>query len=77
MNYYWFNREELLQKCEGKYHNCSGKEKAAKYYIAIEDVLKEKTRNKDGNLSQKEKEAKSQYSKDRYKKINEKLRGKL
>ena len=58
MSYYWFNREEVLQNCEGKYHNCSGKEKAAKYYIANKEVLKEKARNKDRNLSQKEKKQK-------------------
>ena len=27
MNYYWFNREEVLQKAEEKYRNCGGKEK--------------------------------------------------
>ena len=32
MSYYWFNREELLQKAKTKYHNKGGKEKAAKYY---------------------------------------------
>ena len=29
MSYYWFNKKELLQKFEEKYHNCGGKEKAA------------------------------------------------
>ena len=32
MNYYWFNREELLKNAKTKYHNKRGKEKAAKYY---------------------------------------------
>ena len=76
MNYYWFNRE-VLQKAEEKYHNCGGKEKAAEYYIASKDVLKEKARNKYRNLPEKEKEAKRQYSRDRYQKIREKLGGKL
>ena len=31
MSYYWFNREEVLQKAKEKYNNCSGKEKAAEY----------------------------------------------
>ena len=31
MNYYWFNREEVLQKANRKYENCGGKEKAAEY----------------------------------------------
>ena len=29
MSYYWFNREEVLQKAEKKY----SKEKAAEYYL--------------------------------------------
>ena len=40
MSYYWFNRPELLQKAKDKYHNGSDKEKAAKYYIENEDVIK-------------------------------------
>ena len=54
----------MLQKGEEKYHNCGGKEKAAEYYQANKDVLSEK-------------EAKRQYNRDRYKKIKEKLGGKL
>ena len=77
MSYYWFNREEVLRKAEQKYRNCGGKEKDAEYYIANKDVLKEKARNKYRNLSEEEKEAKRQYSRDRYKKIKEKLGGKL
>ena len=67
----------MLQKAEEKYHNCGGKEKSAKYYIANKDVLKEKARNKYKNLSEEEREAKRQYSRDRYKKIKEKLGGRL
>ena len=70
MSYCWFNREEVLQKAEEKYHNCGGKEKAAEYYQTNKDVLKEKTKDKNRYLSEKEKEAKRQYSRDRYKKIN-------
>ena len=29
MSYYWFNRQEILQKAKGKY----SKEKAAEYYL--------------------------------------------
>ena len=32
MSYYWFNRQELLQKAKDRYHNCGDKEKAAEYY---------------------------------------------
>ena len=67
----------MLQKAEEKYHNCGGKEKSAKYYIANKDVLKEKARNKYKNLSKEKREAKRQYSRDRYKKIKEKLGGRL
>ena len=31
MNYYWFNREEILQKEKGKYSN----EKSAEYYKQV------------------------------------------
>ena len=31
MNYYWFNRQEILQKAKEKY----SKEKAAEYYLFI------------------------------------------
>ena len=46
MSHYWFNRQELLEKAKDRYHNSSGKEKAAEYYIANKDVLKEKAKNK-------------------------------
>ena len=29
----WFNRQELLKKAKVKYHNGSGKEKDAEYYL--------------------------------------------
>ena len=58
MSYYWFNREEVLQKAKEKYGNCGGKEKPAGYYRANKDVLKEKAKNEYKNMSEKEKEAK-------------------
>ena len=71
MSYYWFNKQELLQKAKEKYGN-GGKEKAAKYYQANKDVLKEKVRDKYRSLSEEEKEAKRQYSKNRNNKMKEK-----
>ena len=71
MSYYWFNRQELLQKAKEKYDN-GGREKAAKYYQGNEDVLKEKANSKYKNLTEEEKEAKRQYSRNRYNKIKEK-----
>ena len=62
MSYYWFNREEVLQKAKGKYNNCGGKEKAAEFYRANKDVLKEKAKNKYRDLSEEEKEAKKKKS---------------
>ena len=49
MNYYWFSKQELLQKAKEKYHN-GGKGKAAEYYQANKDAIKEKAKNKYKNL---------------------------
>ena len=68
MSYYWFNKKELLQKAKEKYDN-GGKEKAAKYYQANIDVIKEKGKNKYKNLSEEEKEVKKEYSKNKYKEM--------
>ena len=67
MNYYWFNKQELLQKAKEKYDNNGGKEKAAKYYQQNKDALKEKAGNKYRNLTEEEKELKRQYSRNRWK----------
>ena len=47
--------------------------KAAKYYRDNKDVIKKKDKNKYRNLSEKEKKAKRQYSKNRYNKMKNKL----
>ena len=57
MSYYWFNRQELLQKAKKKYDN-GDKEKAAKYYQANKDVIKEKSNRKYKIPTKEEKEAK-------------------
>ena len=62
ISHYWFNRQELLEKAKDRYHNSSGKDKAAECYIANKDFLKEKARNEYKNLSEKEKEEKREYS---------------
>ena len=36
MNYYWFNRQEILQKAKEKY----SKEKAAEYYKQNKEAIK-------------------------------------
>ena len=41
-----------MQKAKEKYHSCGGKEKAAEYYLANKDVIKEKSNSKYKNLSE-------------------------
>ena len=67
MSYYWYNRQELLQKAEDRYHDCDGKEKAAKYYLENRGALKEKANNKYRNSSEEEKEVKREYGRTRHK----------
>ena len=52
MNYYWFNRQEILQKAKENY----SKEKAAEHYKQNKEAIKEKSRECYKNLSQKENE---------------------
>ena len=51
MSYYWFNREEILQKAKERY----SKEKSAEHYMQNKEVIKEKSRNSYKNLSEEEK----------------------
>ena len=51
MSYYWFNRQEILQKAKERY----SEEKAAEYYLKNKEVIKEKAKNQYKNLSQEEK----------------------
>ena len=46
MNYYWLNRQEILQKPKEKY----SKEKAAEYYKLNKEAIKEKSREHYKNL---------------------------
>ena len=62
MRYYWFNRQELLQKVKDKYHNCGDKEKAAEYYLEYKDVSKNKQR-KSIKTCQKKKKKKNENMK--------------
>ena len=49
MSYYWFNRQEILQKAKGRYSI----ETAAEYYAQNKEAIKEKSRESYKNLSQK------------------------
>ena len=46
MSYYWFNREENLQKAQEKY----SKEKAAEYFAQNKEDIKDKSRQHYKNL---------------------------
>ena len=47
-----------MQKAKDRYHNCAGKEKAAEYYIANNEALKENAINKYRNLSKEKQKTK-------------------
>ena len=51
MNYYWFNRQEILQKAKENYF----KEKAAEYYKQKKEAIKEKSTERYKNMSKKNK----------------------
>ena len=59
MNYYWFNRQEILQKVKEKYT----KEKAAEYYKQNKEATKEKSKEHYKNLSQEKKDKIKEYQK--------------
>ena len=51
MNYYWFNRQEILIKAEEKY----SKVKAAEYYKQNKEAIKERSKERCKDLSQEKK----------------------
>ena len=57
MNYYWLNRQEILQKTKEKY----SKEKASEYYKQNKEAIKEKSWQCYKNLSQEEKDKIKEY----------------
>ena len=59
MNYYWFHRQEILQKAKENY----SKEKAAEYYKQNEEAIKEKSREIYNNLSQEQKDKIKEFQK--------------
>ena len=65
MSYYWFNRQEILQKAKERY----SKEKAAEYYLKNKEAIKEKARDRYKNLSQEEKNKIKEYQKKRYQEL--------
>ena len=65
MSYYWFNRQEILQKAKERY----SKEKAAEYYLQNKEAIKEKSREHYKNLSQEEKDKIKEYQRKRYQQL--------
>ena len=65
MNYYWFNRQEILQKAKESY----SKEKAAEYYKQNKEAIKEKSREHYKNLSQEEKNKIKEYQEKKYQEL--------
>ena len=67
----------LLKNAWSKYHNKQGKQTSAKYYATNQKVLRDDARNKYRNLSEKEKNKKRKYQRERYHMntdLNEKLK---
>ena len=62
MSYYWFNRQDILQKAKERY----SKEKPAEYYEQNKEAIKEKPREHYKNLSQEEKEKIKVYQRKKY-----------
>ena len=59
MNYYWFNRQEILRKTKERY----SKKKAAECYAQNKEAIKGKSRERYKNLSQEEKDKIKEYQK--------------
>ena len=62
-----------MEKPKDRYHKSNGKQKSAEYYIANRDVLKGTAKNNYKNFSEKEKEAKRENSRNRYKNMEQKI----
>ena len=52
MNYYWFNRKEILQKAKERY----SKEKTAEFYAQNKEAIKQNSRERYKTLTQEEKD---------------------
>ena len=62
MSYYWFNRQEFLQKAKER---CS-KGKAAEYYAQNKEAIKRKLRERYINLSQEQMVKIKDYQRKKY-----------
>ena len=57
INYYWFNRQEILQKAKEKY----SKEKADEYYKQNKEDIKDKSKERYKRLSQEKNDKIKEY----------------
>ena len=62
MTYYWYNRNEILQKVKERY----SKEKSAEYFSKHNNAIKEKSRDWYKNLPVEEKDKIKDYHRQRY-----------
>ena len=62
-----------MQKAKDKYHNSGGKKEASEYYIEKKRCFFKKAKNKYKNFSKEEKEAKREYSRNKYKNMKENM----
>ena len=65
MSCYWFNRKETLQKAKERY----SKEKAAEHYFQNKETIKEKSKNRQKNLSQEEKDKIKEFQRKRFQQL--------
>ena len=65
MSYYWFNRQEILQKAKERY----SKEKAAEYYLKNKEAIEEKARDHYKNLLEGKKNKIKKYQKKRHQEL--------
>ena len=65
MSYYWFNRQETLQKAKEGY----SKVKTAEYYAQNKEAIKEKSQERYKNLSQEEKDKIKEYQQKKYQEL--------
>ena len=65
MSYYWFNRQEILQKAKKTY----SRERAAEYYLQNKKTINEQARDRYRNLSEGEKNKIKEYQKKKYQEL--------
>ena len=65
MSYYWFHRQEILQKAKEKY----SKQKAAECFAKNKEAIIEKSREHYKNLSQEKKDKIKEYQRKKYQEL--------